>query len=56
MDFDPTNDQLPKEQHITVAWGRDYSDVTPLKGVIYSSGSHRLDVAVTGERMESWEL
>ncbi|PLX89504.1 MAG: transglutaminase, partial [Desulfuromonas sp.] len=33
LDFDPTNNQLPGERHITVAWGRDFSDVTPLKGV-----------------------
>ena len=34
-DFDPTNNQVPLDQHITTAWGRDYSDVTPLKGVIF---------------------
>ena len=46
LDFDPTNNQLPSEQHITVAWGRDFSDVTPLKGVAFGSGSHELNVAV----------
>ena len=46
VDFDPTNDQIPFDQHVTVAWGRDYSDVTPLKGVVYSSGPQRLEVSV----------
>jgi transglutaminase-like putative cysteine protease len=35
MDFDPTNNQIPGEQHIIVAWGRGYGDVTPLKGVVF---------------------
>ena len=51
IDFDPTNNSIPTDQHITVAWGRDYSDVTPLKGVIVGGGSHTLAVAVTVERM-----
>jgi transglutaminase-like putative cysteine protease len=47
IDFDPTNNLLPNDKHVTVAWGRDYSDVTPLKGVIYSGGGeHRLSVSV----------
>jgi len=46
FDFDPTNSQVPREQHITVAWGRDYADVTPLKGVAYGGGEHDLKVAV----------
>lgn len=45
-DFDPTNDMVPGERHITVAWGRDYGDVAPLKGVIFSSGKQKLDVSV----------
>jgi transglutaminase-like putative cysteine protease len=46
MDFDPTNNQVPGTQHITVGWGRDYADVAPLKGIILSSGAHKLDVVV----------
>ncbi|MBC3758620.1 transglutaminase family protein [Hyunsoonleella sp. SJ7] len=46
VDFDPTNNQIPKNQHIIVAHGRDYYDVPPLKGVIYSSGKNKLKVAV----------
>ena len=46
VDFDPTNNQIAKDQHITVAWGRDYTDVPPIKGVIFNSGDHDLSVAV----------
>lgn len=46
IDFDPTNNQIPTDRHITVAWGRDYSDVTPLKGVVFGSGTHELAVSV----------
>ena len=38
VEFDPTNNHIPANQHIVVAWGRDYYDVPPLKGVIYSHG------------------
>ncbi len=54
IDFDPTNNQMPMQQHITTAWGRDFSDVTPLKGVIFGGGdSHKLNVSVDVERLES---
>jgi transglutaminase-like putative cysteine protease len=47
MDFDPTNNQVPMDQHIITAWGRDYGDVTPLKGIIFGGGDkHKLDVEV----------
>lgn len=46
IDFDPTNNQVPGEKHITLAWGRDFADVTPLKGVAYGGGKHELKVAV----------
>lgn len=45
-EFDPTNDLVPRERHIITAYGRDYSDVVPLKGVIFSSGRHTLTVEV----------
>jgi transglutaminase-like putative cysteine protease len=52
VDFDPTNAQIPSEQHITVAWGRDYADVAPLKGVIFGGGKkNKLNVSVDVERM-----
>ena len=46
LDFDPTNNVLPSNQHITLGWGRDYSDVTPLKGVIFGGRDHELEVSV----------
>ncbi len=51
MDFDPTNNQIPGDRHIIVAWGRDYSDVTPLKGVIFGGQNHELKVAVEVENL-----
>jgi transglutaminase-like putative cysteine protease len=49
LDFDPTNNVLPSERHVTVAWGRDFSDVSPLKGTVLGGGSHRLTVGVDVE-------
>jgi transglutaminase-like putative cysteine protease len=46
IDFDPTNNQIPTTKHITLAWGRDYSDVCPIKGVLVGGGQHRMRVAV----------
>jgi transglutaminase-like putative cysteine protease len=52
VDFDPTNAQMPAEQHITVAWGRDYADVAPLKGVLFGGGDeHKLTVSVDVKRL-----
>jgi transglutaminase-like putative cysteine protease len=47
VDFDPTNNLLPDTQHITLAWGRDFADVSPLRGIILGGDAHELDVAVT---------
>jgi transglutaminase-like putative cysteine protease len=52
MDFDPTNNQIPGNQHIIVAWGREYGDVTPLKGVVFGGGAHELNVSVNVERLD----
>jgi transglutaminase-like putative cysteine protease len=46
VDLDPTNGLLVQEEHVLLGWGRDYSDVAPLRGVILSGGEHRLSVAV----------
>ena len=46
-DFDPTNDRLPGEDYVTLAVGRDYSDVSPMRGVIHGGGRHTLHVGVT---------
>ncbi|MCU0558971.1 MAG: transglutaminase family protein [Desulfobacterales bacterium] len=48
-DFDPTNGQMPGERHIVLAWGRDYGDIAPLKGVLVSSGKHEMTVGVDVE-------
>jgi transglutaminase-like putative cysteine protease len=46
VDFDPTNNLIPSNEHIILAWGRDFDDVSPLKGVILGGGRHSLSVAV----------
>lgn len=46
LDLDPTNNVIPNLEHIAVAWGRDYSDVCPLKGVFIGGGRHSLSVSV----------
>lgn len=55
VDFDPTNNLLPSLEHITLGWGRDFADVSPLRGVILGGGSHDPEVRVTvtplGERV-----
>ncbi len=52
LDFDPTNNVLPGLAHVTVAWGRDFSDVSPLKGVVLGGGAHQVSVSVDVERVE----
>lgn len=47
LDLDPTNDLIPATEHVTLAYGRDYGDVTPLRGVIRGGGGHELTVHVT---------
>jgi transglutaminase-like putative cysteine protease len=46
LDVDPTNNVIPSDGHITVAWGRDYGDVTPVKGVSLGGGAQTVDVEV----------
>jgi len=45
-DYDPTNDLIPQERHVTLAWGRDYSDVPPVKGVTLGARDHTITVGV----------
>jgi transglutaminase-like putative cysteine protease len=47
VDFDPTNNLLPNTEHITVAIGRDFSDISPLRGIILGGGGTEPEVAVT---------
>jgi transglutaminase-like putative cysteine protease len=51
LDFDPTNNKIPMEQHITTAWGRDYADITPLKGIIFGGSKHKARVGVDVQRI-----
>jgi transglutaminase-like putative cysteine protease len=53
IDVDPTNNLLPSTTHVTLAWGRDYSDVAPIRGVILGGGHHSLQVSVDMERVGS---
>jgi transglutaminase-like putative cysteine protease len=52
IDVDPTNNCEPSTNHITLAWGRDFSDVSPLRGLILGGGDHTLKVGVDVEPLE----
>jgi len=45
-EFDPTNNMIPKQRHIVTAYGRDFADISPLKGIIFGSGDHKVKVEV----------
>lgn len=47
IDFDPTNRSLVQHEHITLGWGRDFSDVTPMRGIVLGGGEQELQVNVT---------
>ena len=53
LDMDPTNNVAPTDGHVTLAWGRDYSDVSPLRGLILGGGGNTLKVEVDIEPLES---
>ena len=46
IDFDPTNDLVPSTDHVALAHGRDYRDVSPVSGVVIGAGEQKLDVGV----------
>ena len=52
VDFDPTNDLMPSDTHITLAWGRDYSDASPTTGFLRGGGNQQLTVDVQVVRNE----
>jgi transglutaminase-like putative cysteine protease len=52
LDFDPTNNKLPNEEYIILGYGRDYLDISPLKGVVQSSGNSALSVKVNVKVIE----
>ena len=47
VDIDPTNNCLVDDEHVTLGWGRDFGDVTPMRGVILGGGEQALEVRVT---------
>ena len=51
-DFDPTNDRVPGEDYVTIAFGRDFGDVSPMRGLLHGGGEHTLDVGVTVEPLD----
>ncbi len=51
IDVDPTNNLLPSDTHVTLAWGREYGDVSPIRGVILGGGGHSLRVNVEVTRV-----
>ncbi|MGI9075476.1 MAG: transglutaminase family protein [Bryobacteraceae bacterium] len=53
MDVDPTNNVVPSCNHVTLAWGRDYGDVSPLRGLILGDRDHTLKVAVDVEPIDA---
>ena len=53
LELDPTNDRVPGDGHVRLALGRDYGDVTPLRGVIRGGGRHALQVRVDTQRVSA---
>ncbi len=52
LDFDPTNNKIPNHEYIVLGYGRDYLDISPLKGVVKSSGESKLSVRVNVQQIE----
>ena len=46
VDLDPTNACLVRDEHVIVGWGRDYGDVSPVRGIVLGGGAHALSIAV----------
>ena len=46
VDLDPTNDLIVRDEHVVLAWGRDYGDISPVRGMILGGGHHTVSVAV----------
>lgn len=46
VDYDPTNNMLARSEHVTLGYGRDYDDISPISGVLLGGGSHSVDVSV----------
>lgn len=46
VDFDPTNNQIPGEEHIAIAYGRDFDDINPISGILLGGNEHTVRVSV----------
>jgi transglutaminase-like putative cysteine protease len=46
VDLDPTNDLVVRDEHVVLSWGRDYGDISPVRGIILGGGRHTLTVGV----------
>jgi transglutaminase-like putative cysteine protease len=46
VDLDPTNALVVRDEHVVLGWGRDFGDVSPVRGVVLGGGAHRLTVSV----------
>jgi transglutaminase-like putative cysteine protease len=53
IDLDPTNNLIVLDEHVVLAWGRDYADISPIRGVILGGGHHTLTVAVELETADA---
>jgi transglutaminase-like putative cysteine protease len=51
--LDPTNNLVVKDEHVVLGWGRDYGDVSPVRGIILGGGEHSVSVAVELEPVEA---
>lgn len=56
VELDPTNNVVPRLDHITVGWGRDYSDVCPIKGVFIGGGEHKMHVSVDVQALTNGDV
>jgi len=53
LDFDPTNNVMPTDGHVTIGWGRDFGDITPLKGIALGGGGQKVEVEVRVTPLDS---
>ena len=53
LELDPTNNMVADASHVRLSFGRDFGDVSPLRGVIRGGGEHELEVSVTAEELEA---
>lgn len=54
LDVDPTNNCLPSLRHVTIGWGRDYGDVSPIRGVLVGGQNQTLRVSVDVNALGPW--